>query len=64
VLGALVAVLDGGRQIAPAVAKLIGTLPNWVPVAVIGIALIWAGGTYEARLRDLRKLGRAVGDMH
>jgi hypothetical protein len=64
VLGALVAVLDGGRQVAPAVARLIGTLPNWVPVAVIGAVLIWAGGTYEARLRDLRKFGRAVGGMH
>lgn len=64
VLGALVAVLDGGRQIAPVVTRLVGALPNWVPVAVIGAVLVWAGGTYEARLRDLRKIGRAVGGMH
>jgi hypothetical protein len=64
VLGALVAVLDGARQVAPVVTRLVGALPNWAPVAVIGAVLIWAGGTYEARLRDLRKIGRTVGGMH
>lgn len=64
VLGAVTAVLDGGRELAPVAARMLGTLPNWLPVAVIGAVLIWAGATYEARLRDLRKIGHTVAGMH
>lgn len=64
VLGTLTAVLDGGRELAPVAARMLGTLPNWVPVAVIGAVLIWAGATYEARLRDLRRIGHTVAGMH
>jgi hypothetical protein len=63
VLGALAAVLDGGRELAPVAAGMLGTLPNWVPVAVIGAVLIWAGATYEARLRDLHRIGHTVAGM-
>jgi hypothetical protein len=34
-----------------------------VPIAVIGIALLAAGATYEARLRDLRRLRAALGRL-
>ena len=64
VLGALTAILDGGRELAPVAARMLGALPNWVPVAAIGAVLIWAGATYEARLRDLRRIGHTVGGMH
>lgn len=63
VLGAVTAVLDGGRELAPVAARMLGALPNWVPVAVIGAVLIWAGATYEARLRDLRRIGHTVAGM-
>jgi hypothetical protein len=61
--GAVVAVLDGGRQLAPAFASLVRDLPGWVPVAALGAALIWAGGTYEARLRDLNAIRKALAAM-
>ena len=63
VLGAVTAVLDGGRELAPVAARMLGTLPNWLPVAVIGAVLLWAGATYEARLRDFRRIGHAVAGM-
>jgi hypothetical protein len=59
-LGAAVAVMAAAREIAPGLARLAGTLPAWVPIAVIGIILLAAGATYEARLRDLRRLRAAV----
>ncbi len=59
-LGALAAVLDAGHQLAPEVRHLTQVLPGWVPIAVIGAALLWTGATYEARLRNLRDLRQAV----
>jgi len=35
-------------------------VPRWVPIAVIGVLLLAVGATYEARLRDLRKLRTAL----
>ncbi|MDX6391621.1 MAG: hypothetical protein QOJ73_2684 [Streptosporangiaceae bacterium] len=62
-LGAAVAVTGAGRELAPALTRLTGMLPGWVPIAVIGIALLAAGATYEARLRDLRRLRAALGRL-
>jgi hypothetical protein len=59
-LGTAVAVTGAGRELAPALTRLAGMLPGWVPIAVIGIALLAAGATYEARLRDLRRLRAAL----
>ncbi len=63
-LGGAVAVLDAGHELAPAVQQLAGMLPRWVPIAVIGLILLAAGATYEARLRDLSRLRAALGRMH
>jgi len=59
-LGAGVAVLDAGHELAPAVTQLAAMVPRWVPIAVIGVLLLAVGATYEARLRDLRKLRTAL----
>jgi hypothetical protein len=58
--GAIVTVLDAGRQLAPAFVRLV---PGWIPVAVLGAALLWAGATYEARLRDLNTIRRSLAAM-
>ena len=61
--GAIVAVLDAGRQLAPAFARLVHDLPGWIPVAALGAALLWVGGTYEARLRNLNAIRRTLAAM-
>jgi hypothetical protein len=38
-------------------------MPGWVPITVIGAALLWTGVTYEARLRNLASLRRALADI-
>ena len=62
-IGAAVVLLGAGRQFAPPIAHLAGTLPRWVPIALIGLALLAMGATYEARLRDLRRLRGTLGLM-
>jgi hypothetical protein len=59
-LGAAVAVLDAGRQLAPPVVRLVQVLPGWVPVAGLGAVLLWAGATFERRLRDLKAVRRSL----
>ena len=61
--GAIVAVLDAGRQLAPEIRSLTEALPGWVPIAIIGAILLWAGATYEARLRNLTKLRRTMATL-
>lgn len=63
-LGIAVAALDAGRQLAPEVRTLTQALPGWVPIALLGAILLWAGATYEARLRNLTRLRRALRDLH
>jgi hypothetical protein len=38
-------------------------LSRWVPIAVIGLALLAVGATCEAGLRDLGRLRGALGRM-
>ena len=63
-LGAGVAVLDAGHELAPSVVQLAGMMPRWVPIALIGVVLLAAGATYEARLRDLGRLRAALARLH
>jgi hypothetical protein len=62
--GATVAVLAATRELVPVAMRVIGVLPGWVPVAVIGAVLLWAGATYEARLRNLRAIRSSLGAMN
>jgi hypothetical protein len=59
VLGAVVSITDAGYQLAPA-AEL---APGWVPIAICGSVLLWAGATYEARLRNLASIRRTLVGM-
>ncbi|KAB2350947.1 SCO7613 C-terminal domain-containing membrane protein [Actinomadura rudentiformis] len=59
-LGGTVLVLDAGLQLAPYAVEALVRLPGWFPVAVIGLAVLVVGATYEHRLRDLRRLRDAV----
>jgi hypothetical protein len=56
VLGVTVAVLAAARELAPVASRLNG----WIYVALLGLLLLGAGATYEARIRDLRRLGAAL----
>jgi hypothetical protein len=59
-LGGAVLLLDAAHELAPAVAEVTARLPGWCPIAVIGLAVLLLGATYEQRLRDLRRLREAV----
>lgn len=63
-LGAAFAVADAGYQFAPAVRRLTELVPGWVPIAICGAVLIWAGATYEARFRNLASIRRALAGLH
>jgi hypothetical protein len=63
VTGAVAAVLDTGRQLGPPAVRLVQALPGWIPAAAGGAALLWAGATYEARLRDLTRIRRTLAAM-
>jgi uncharacterized membrane protein len=51
-LGAVVAVLCAVRVLAP----YADAVPQWVLLAGLGLLLVVLGVTYEARLRDLKRL--------
>ena len=63
-VGVAVAVLEAARGLAPDVAGLVHALPGWVPAAVGGAVLLWAGATYEARLRNLRAIRHTLASMN
>ncbi|MCW2938515.1 MAG: hypothetical protein JWN00_1500 [Actinomycetia bacterium] len=54
-IGGAVLVLDAVHELGP-VAQFVGDLPRWVPIAVIGLALLVLGANYERYRRDLRRL--------
>ncbi|MFB4318879.1 SCO7613 C-terminal domain-containing membrane protein [Actinomadura sp. 21ATH] len=62
-LGGAVLVLNAAHELGPALADLVGDGPRWLPIAVTGTALLFAGATYEHRLRDLRRVRRSIAAM-
>ncbi|HEY6278836.1 MAG TPA: hypothetical protein VIX86_21190, partial [Streptosporangiaceae bacterium] len=62
-LGAAVTLLDAVHELAPALTELARMAPRWVPIALAGLVLIILGATYEARLRDLRRLRAALAGL-
>ncbi|MBB5783088.1 SCO7613 C-terminal domain-containing membrane protein [Nonomuraea jabiensis] len=44
------------RELAPYVSEMLLVVPRWVPIAVGGVLLVVVGATYEARMRDLRRV--------
>ncbi|GAA3020635.1 SCO7613 C-terminal domain-containing membrane protein [Streptosporangium longisporum] len=64
VLGGLTLAAVALHELTPWVAQLAALVPRWVPMALGGLLLVAVGATYEARLRDVRRLRAAVGRMH
>lgn len=56
VIGAVVLAGVVVRELAPYVSEMFLAVPRWVPIAVGGLLLVVVGATYEARMRDLRRL--------
>jgi hypothetical protein len=61
--GIVVAVLDAGRELVPAVLELVHGLPGWIPIAALGTIMLWAGATYEARLGNLSAIRSRLAAM-
>ncbi|MFB4275821.1 SCO7613 C-terminal domain-containing membrane protein [Nonomuraea sp. MTCD27] len=55
-IGAVVVAGVAVRELAPYVSEMLLMVPRWVPIAVGGLLLVVVGATYEARMRDLRRL--------
>ncbi len=63
VTGIAVVVLDAGRALEPVFGVWVHALPSWIPIAVLGAVMLWAGATYEARLRNLRAIVGSLAAM-
>lgn len=63
VLGGLTLAVVALHELAPWIAEVVVLVPRWVPMALGGLLLVAVGATYEARLRDVRRLRGAVGRM-
>ena len=63
-IGGAVLAADALHELAPTVAQALGLLPRWVPLAVVGLLLLFLGATYEHRLRDARRLRDSLRRMH
>jgi hypothetical protein len=64
VIGIVVVTTDAGRALAPAVSLLVDAVPSWIPIAALGAVLLWAGATYEARLRNLGAIRSSLAAMN
>ncbi|WP_410539298.1 SCO7613 C-terminal domain-containing membrane protein [Streptomyces sp. KL2] len=62
-MGGGTAALVAVHELAPYVVQVAGLLPRWAPPAAAGVLLLALGATYERRLREARRLRRAVGRM-
>ncbi|GAA4225802.1 hypothetical protein FHR32_002307 [Streptosporangium album] len=62
-LGGLTLAVVALHELAPWIAQLAVAVPRWVPMAAGGLLLLVVGATYEARLREVRRLRAAFGRM-
>lgn len=60
VAGSAVLVVTAADTLAPVVALL----PRWLVILVVGLACVWAGATFERRVRDVRRGGEALRRLH
>jgi hypothetical protein len=63
VLSGLTLAVVALHELAPWIAQAVAAVPRWVPMAVGGLLLVVVGATYEARLREVRRLREAIGRM-
>jgi hypothetical protein len=62
-LGGFTLVVVALHELAPWIAQVVVVVPRWVPMALGGLLLVVVGATYEARLRDVRRLRAVIGRM-
>ncbi|MEV4301202.1 hypothetical protein [Nonomuraea sp. NPDC049624] len=62
-IGAVVVAGVVVRELAPYVSEMFLVVPRWVPIAAGGLLLVVVGATYEARMRDLRRLRDTLATM-
>ena len=55
-LGSAAVAVVAGHELMPYVMELASLVPRWIPLALGGSVLLFAGATYERRLRDVRRL--------
>ncbi|MEV2276422.1 hypothetical protein AB0I72_12605 [Nocardiopsis sp. NPDC049922] len=63
VLGATALLVSSLRAFGPPLWDLTVLLPNWVPFAVVGVALLVVGARYESSLARVRRWGALVSGM-
>ncbi len=56
VLGGFTLLAVAVHELAPWIVELVTAVPRWVPMAVGGLLLLLVGATYEARLKDARRM--------
>jgi hypothetical protein len=56
VLGGFTLLAVAVHELAPWIVELVGAVPRWVPMALGGLLLLLIGATYEARLKDARRM--------
>ncbi|WP_439677502.1 SCO7613 C-terminal domain-containing membrane protein [Embleya sp. MST-111070] len=62
-LGAGVLAIIGPVHLAPHLAPVYDAVPRWAVLGTAGLLLIVVGAGYERRVRDLKRLRRAVGRL-
>ncbi|MET9708687.1 hypothetical protein ABZ644_17295 [Nocardiopsis alba] len=62
-IGATGVFLVSLRAFGPPLWDLTRAMPNWVPIAVIGLLLLFVGARYEAGLNRLRRAGHYLGRL-
>ncbi|MFB9722841.1 SCO7613 C-terminal domain-containing membrane protein [Planobispora longispora] len=63
VLGGLTLAAVALHELAPWIAQIVVAVPRWAPMALGGLLLVVVGATYEARLREIRRLRETIGRM-
>ncbi|GCE01875.1 SCO7613 C-terminal domain-containing membrane protein [Embleya hyalina] len=62
-LGAAVLAIIGPVHLVPRLAPVYDAVPRWAILGTAGLVLIVVGAGYERRVRDLKRLRRAVGRL-
>ncbi|MCT9933285.1 hypothetical protein N5079_24030 [Planotetraspora sp. A-T 1434] len=64
VLGGFTLAAVAVHELAPWIAQLVTAVPRWVPMAAGGLVLLLVGATYEARLKDIRRIRDGIRALH
>ncbi|MEZ0075199.1 SCO7613 C-terminal domain-containing membrane protein [Planotetraspora sp. GP83] len=64
VLGGFTLAAVAVHELAPWITQLVTAVPRWVPMAAGGLVLLLVGATYEARLKDIRRIRDGIRALH